>query len=90
MTTTMKPNLVSQSITDMKRNSEVENLSALPASRYPETRKRLGDILQMHNVAYTFLEGTKDDVNEVKVIKPVFSKKMRELMTKFKNGCKCD
>ena len=86
----MKPNLVSQSITDMKRNSKVENLSALPASRYPETRKRLGGILQMHNVAYTFPEGTKDDVNEVKVIKPVFSKKMRELMTKFKNGCKCD
>ena len=86
----MKPNLVSQSITDMKRNSQVENLSALPASRYLETRKRLGDILQMHNVAYKFLEETKDDVNEVKVIKPVFSKEMRELMTKFKNGCKCD
>lgn len=86
----MKPNLVSQSITDMKRNSQVENLSALPASRYLETRKRLGDILQMHNVAYTFLEGTKGDVNEVKVIKPIFSKKMRELMTEFKNGCKCD
>ena len=86
----MKPNLVSQSITDMKRNSQVENLSALSASRYPETRKRLGDILQMHNEAYIFLEGTKEDVNEVKVIKPVFSKKMRELMTEFKNGCKCD
>ncbi|MGM9842937.1 MAG: hypothetical protein ACI30S_01795 [Muribaculaceae bacterium] len=74
----------------MKRNSQVENSSALLASRCPETRKRLTDILRMHNVAYAFHEGTKEDVNEVKVIKPVFSRKMRELMTKFKNCCKCD
>lgn len=35
-------------------------LSALLASRYPDTCKRLTDILEKHNVAFAFLEGTKD------------------------------
>lgn len=40
--------------------SHVVYLSALMASRYPETCRRLTEILDRHNVAFAFLNGTKD------------------------------
>lgn len=49
-----------QPISKTEINSEVVYLSALLASQYPETCKRLTDILNKYNITYAFLEGTKD------------------------------
>lgn len=49
-----------QSSAKVAPNSEVVYLSALMASQYPETCKRLTDILNKHNIPFAFLEGTKD------------------------------
>ena len=40
--------------------TQVVYLSALLASRYAETCKRLTDILNKHNIPFAFLKGTKD------------------------------
>lgn len=49
-----------QSSAKVATDSEVVYLSALLASQYPETCKRLTDILNKHNIPFAFLEGTKD------------------------------
>lgn len=49
-----------QSSASVKTGSEVVYLSAIMASQYPETCKRLTDILNKHNITFAFLEGTKD------------------------------
>lgn len=41
-------------------NTHVVYLSSLMASRYPETCRRLTEILDRHNVPFAFLNGTKD------------------------------
>ncbi len=43
-----------------KNDSETVYMSAILAERYPETCKRLTDILNGHNIQFAFLEGTKD------------------------------
>jgi len=43
-----------------KKGQQVVYLSSLLASMYPDTCKRLTDILDRHSVQYKFLEGTKD------------------------------
>lgn len=40
--------------------SSVVYLSALMATQYADTCKRLTDILSKHNIPYAFLKGTKD------------------------------
>lgn len=45
---------------NMGGGSSVVYLSALMASQYAETCKRLTDILNKHNIPFAFLEGTKD------------------------------
>lgn len=49
-----------KSLAKIKTGSEVVYLSSLMASQYPETCKRLTDILNKHNITFAFLEGTKD------------------------------
>ena len=49
-----------QSSTKIKEESQVVYLSARLVSQYPETCKRLTDILNKHNIPFAFLEGTKD------------------------------
>ena len=44
----------------IEKGSQVVYLSALLASQFPETCKRLADILNKHNIPFVFLEGTKD------------------------------
>ena len=44
----------------IQKGTKVVYLSALLASQYPETCKRLTDILNKHNIPFGFLEGTKD------------------------------
>lgn len=39
---------------------QIAYLSALLHDKYPETTKRLTDILNKHNISFKFLEGTKD------------------------------
>lgn len=43
-----------------EKGVQVVYLSALLASKYPDTCKRLIDILEKHKISYKFLEGTKD------------------------------
>jgi len=55
------PNTVlPESHTKIKEGAQVVYLSALLASRYPETCKSLTEILNRHNVPFAFLEETKD------------------------------
>lgn len=49
-----------QSPAKIKEGSQVVYLSARLVSQYPETCKRLTDILNKHNIPFAFLEGTKD------------------------------
>lgn len=49
-----------QSSAKIEEGSQVVYLSALLASQYTETCKHLTDILNKHNIPFTFLEGTKD------------------------------
>lgn len=49
-----------QSSAKVATDSEVVYLSALMASQYLGTCKRLTDILNKHNIPFAFLEGTKD------------------------------
>ena len=49
-----------QSSVNNEKESQVVYMSALLASQYPETCKRLTDILNKHNIPFAFLEGTKD------------------------------
>lgn len=49
-----------QSDAKVENCSQVVYFSALLASKYPDTCKRLTDILDKHNITYKFLEGTKD------------------------------
>lgn len=49
-----------QSPAKIKGGSQVVYLSARLVSQYPETCKRLTDILNKHNIPFAFLEGTKD------------------------------
>lgn len=44
----------------IQKGANVVYLSALLASQYPETCKRLTNILNKHNIPFGFLEGTKD------------------------------
>ncbi|MDE7092506.1 MAG: agmatine deiminase family protein [Muribaculaceae bacterium] len=48
------------SATKVEQGAQVVYLSALLAPRYPETCKRLTDILNKHNIPFVFLKGTKD------------------------------
>lgn len=50
--------LVEQPITNGKR--QIVYLSALFQEKYPETYKRLTDILDKHNVGYALLKATRD------------------------------
>lgn len=43
-----------------KKNLQIVYLSALLATKYPSTCKRLTDLLDKYKIAYKFLEGTKD------------------------------
>lgn len=43
-----------------KLTKQTVYMSALMNTRYPQTCKRLTDILSRHNIPYAFLEGTKD------------------------------
>lgn len=45
---------------NIKNGTQIVYLSDLLAIRYPETCKRLTDILNRHNVPFAFLKGTKD------------------------------
>lgn len=54
------PKGLPQSSTDAESESHVVYLSAILASRYPETCKRLTDILNKHNIPFAFLKETKD------------------------------
>ena len=49
-----------QSSVNNEKESQVVYMSVLLASQYPETCKRLTDILNKHNIPFAFLEGTKD------------------------------
>lgn len=49
-----------QSEVKTEKDVQVVYLSALLASKYPDTCKRLTDILKKHKISYKFLEGTKD------------------------------
>lgn len=49
-----------QSSSKVQIGSQVVYFSALLASQYPETCRRLTDILNRHNIPFAFLEGTKD------------------------------
>lgn len=49
-----------QSSKKVEMDSQVVFLSALFASQYPETCRRLTDILNKHNIPFDFLKGTKD------------------------------
>lgn len=49
-----------QSSAKIESGSQVVCLSALLALKFPETTKRLTDILNKHNIPFAFLEGTKD------------------------------
>lgn len=55
---------ISQNITEtaMSQSSSQQTvfLSALLPKKYPDTCKRLTNILQKHNVSFAFIEGTKD------------------------------
>lgn len=54
-----KPELPKAS-SNIKNGTQIVYLSELLATRYPETCKRLTDILNRHNVPFAFLKGTKD------------------------------
>ena len=56
---TQKPELPKAS-SNIKNGTQIVYLSELLAIRYPETCKRLTDILNRHNVPFAFLKGTKD------------------------------
>ena len=56
---TQKPELPKAS-SNIKNGTQIVYLSELLATRYPETCKRLTDILNRHNVPFAFLKGTKD------------------------------
>lgn len=43
-----------------EKTEQVVFISALLASKFPDTCKRLTDILDKHGISYKFLEGTKD------------------------------
>ena len=49
-----------QSDNKIGKEKRIVYLSALLASRYPETCKRLTDIFKRHGIPFAFLEGTKD------------------------------
>lgn len=49
-----------QSSAKIESGAQVVYLSALLALKFPETTKRLTDILNKHNIPFVFLEGTKD------------------------------
>jgi len=52
--------MLPKSLAKVSTGSQVVYLSALMASRYAETCKRLTDILNKHNIPFAFLEGTND------------------------------
>lgn len=54
------PKGISQLFTNAESESQVVYFSAILASRYPGTCKCLTDILNKHNIPFTFLEDTKD------------------------------
>lgn len=54
-----KPELPKAS-SNIENGTQIVYLSDLLATRYPETCKRLTDILNRHNVPFAFLKGTKD------------------------------
>lgn len=49
-----------QSSKKVEKDTQIVYLSALFASQYPETCRRLTDILNKHNIPFDFLKGTKD------------------------------
>lgn len=51
---------LSVSEVENKKNAQIVYLSALLATKYPSTCKRLTDLLDKYKINYKFLEGTKD------------------------------
>ena len=51
---------LSVSEVENKKNTQIVYLSALLATKYPSTCKRLTDLLDKYKINYKFLEGTKD------------------------------